>query len=81
MTTARKTVEATQANADEWTTLHEAAVALGISRLATLSLIVKGDLVGQHIAKRTVVLRSSIEGELNRRKQRADDEAVVATVQ
>lgn len=45
---------------DEWMSLQAAADALGKSRSKTYALIVKGDLVGQHIAGRTVVSRKSV---------------------
>jgi hypothetical protein len=45
----------------DWVTLPEAARMLSQSRLATLSLAVKGDIDAQHIAGRTLVSRSSIE--------------------
>jgi hypothetical protein len=46
---------------DEWMSLHAAAAALGLSRETALALCIKGDLVGQHIAGRTVVSRASVE--------------------
>ena len=46
---------------DEWMSLHAAAAALGLSRETALALCIKGDLVGQHIAGRTVVARQSVE--------------------
>lgn len=50
-----------QRTADEWVTLQAAADALGESRLAVLTRIVKGELVGQHIAGRTVVRRDTVD--------------------
>lgn len=47
--------------ADEWMSLPAAERALGESRLTVLNRIVKGDLVGQHIAGRTVVRRDTVE--------------------
>lgn len=64
MTTARK---ASVAHEDGWMTLQAAADALGATRTKTLALIVKGDLIGEHIAKRTVVRRDSVEAYLARR--------------
>lgn len=52
---------------DGWVTLQAAADALGVTRTKTLALIVKGDLVGKHIAGRTVVRRDSVETMLDAR--------------
>lgn len=57
MMTTRK---AARRNGDEWVTLQAAATALGESRLAVLTRIVKGELDGAHVAKRTVVKRVSL---------------------
>jgi hypothetical protein len=46
---------------DGWVTLQAAADALGVTRTKALALIVKGDLVGKHIAGRTVVRRDSVD--------------------
>jgi hypothetical protein len=46
---------------DGWVTLQAAADALGVTRTKTLALIVKGDLIGKHIAGRTVVRRDSVD--------------------
>lgn len=44
-----------------WVSLQSAADAIGATRTKTLALIVKGDLVGKHIANRTVVRQDSID--------------------
>lgn len=46
---------------DAWMSLQAAMDALGLSRVRVLGLVVKGDLVAQHIASRTVVRRDSVE--------------------
>lgn len=46
---------------DEWMSLHAAALALELSRETVLALCVKGDLIGQHVAGRTVIRRDTIE--------------------
>jgi hypothetical protein len=63
MPTARKEIamEPQPQHGDEWVALQAAADALGMTRHRTLALIVKGDLVGQHIANRTVVRRDTVE--------------------
>jgi plasmid maintenance system antidote protein VapI len=58
MPTVRKEIK--MEREDEWMTLQAAADALGVTRTTALALIVKGDLVGQHIAKRTVVRRDTV---------------------
>lgn len=45
----------------EWITLNQAAKALGVGPHTVLALAVKGDLVAQHIAGRTVVSAESVE--------------------
>lgn len=55
----------------DWLSLNGAAKALGESRLAVLALIVKGDLVGQHIAERTVVRRDTVDALLATRAEAA----------
>jgi hypothetical protein len=57
MTTARKADEAY----DEWMTLGAAARALATSRQTTLTLIVKGELEGKHLAGQTFVRRATVE--------------------
>lgn len=47
--------------ADPWMTLYQAARTIGLSRLATLTLIVKGELEGQHLANQTFVTRASVD--------------------
>jgi hypothetical protein len=66
MPTARKKEKQTVA-ADPWMTVGAAARAIGLSRLATLTLIVKGDLVGQHLAGQTFVRRDSLDAFLKSR--------------
>jgi hypothetical protein len=46
---------------DEWMSLQAAADVLGKSRSSVLTLILKGELVAQHIANRTVVRRDSLD--------------------
>jgi hypothetical protein len=46
---------------DPWMTLPAAARAIGESRLATLTRIVKGELVGQHIGGQTFVRRDTVD--------------------
>jgi hypothetical protein len=46
---------------EQWISLQAAATALGASRQGTLALIVKGDLIGEHIAGRTLVDKRSVE--------------------
>lgn len=53
---------------EEWMSLQAASDALGQSRQTTLVQIVAGELVGQHIANRTVVRRDSVE---QRKQQQA----------
>lgn len=74
MEAARKAAEV----AEEWTTVEDAGRQLGKSRLAVLTLCIKGDLVGKHMAGRTLILQSSIDGELERRKQRAAHDQIAA---
>lgn len=57
MTTARKPDEAL----DPWMSLGAASRAIGESRLATLTRIVKGELVGQHVGGQTFVRRDTVE--------------------
>jgi hypothetical protein len=45
---------------DPWMTLPAAARALGESRLATLTRIVKGELIGQHVGGQTFVRRDTV---------------------
>jgi hypothetical protein len=45
----------------DWMSLQAAADRIGASRTKTLALIVKGDLIGKHVAERTVVERKSVE--------------------
>lgn len=52
---------------DGWMSLQAAADTLGMTRTKALGLIVKGDLIGQHIAGRTVVRRDSVEAMLETR--------------
>jgi hypothetical protein len=55
--------------AEPWMTVGAAARAIGESRLATLTRIVKGELVGQHLAGQTFVRRDSLETFLAGRKK------------
>lgn len=57
MTTARKPDEVL----DPWMSVGAAARALGESRLATLTRIVKGELVGQHVGGQTFVRRDTVD--------------------
>lgn len=52
---------------DGWVTLQAASDALGMTRTKALALIVKGDLIGKHIAGRTVVRRDSVDAMLETR--------------
>lgn len=61
------TRKATTPREDGWVTLQAAADALGATRTKTLALIVKGDLIGKHIAGRTVVRRDSVDAVLETR--------------
>lgn len=54
--------------ANEWISLVEAARLLGESRQTVLSRAVKGEVVAQHIAGRTVVSRESVERVLAERR-------------
>ena len=65
MTTARKQAPGAR---DEWMSLQAAADALGRSRSVTLTLALKGELVTQHIANRTVVRRDSVDAILAARE-------------
>lgn len=56
---------------DGWVTLQAAADALDMTRTKVLALIVKGDLVGKHIAGRTVVLNDSVQAYLAEREATA----------
>lgn len=58
MPTARKTHRTK--GLEPWMSVGAAARALGESRLATLTRIVKGELVGQHLAGQTFVRRDSL---------------------
>jgi hypothetical protein len=60
MPTARKK-ERPVSSTEAWVTLYAAAKEIGMSRLATLTLIVKGDLIGQHLANQTFVRRDSLD--------------------
>jgi hypothetical protein len=57
MTTAHKPDE----TFDEWMTLGAAARALSTSRQTALTLIVKGALVGHHLAGQTFVRRDTVD--------------------
>ena len=46
---------------DPWISIGAAARALGETRLATLTRIVKGELVGQHVGGQTFVRSDSVE--------------------
>lgn len=46
---------------DAWMSIGDAAKALGESKFLVLSRIARGELVSQHIAKRTIVRRDSVE--------------------
>jgi hypothetical protein len=63
MPTARKPTEAL----DPWISLGLAARAIGESRLATLTRIVKGELVGQHVGGQTFVRRDTLDALLKSR--------------
>lgn len=60
MATDRKS-ESPTALQDEWVSLPHACRLLGMNRSTVLTRVVKGDIVAQHIAGRTVVSRASIE--------------------
>jgi hypothetical protein len=59
MPTARKKEKAVDA-LDPWMSLGAAARAIGESRLATLTRIVKGELIGQHVGGQTFVRRDTV---------------------
>ena len=61
MPTARKKALRKPATLDAWMTLGAAARAIGKSRLATLTLIVRGELVGQHLGGQTFVRRDTVD--------------------
>lgn len=65
MPTSRKTPDA------EWMTVGDAGRKLGRSRLAVLSMIVRGDLVGEDRAGFTFVRSDTVAAFLKRRKREA----------
>jgi hypothetical protein len=75
MKTARKKHEPVS---DMWLSLPKAAAELGCSRQGILVAIAKGELLSDHVADRVVVSRESVDAEIDRRKQRAANEEVVA---
>ena len=60
---------------DEWMSLDRAAKELGVSREAVLALCIKGELVGQHVAGRTVVRRDSVAVYQQEKQDAAKDAA------
>ena len=57
MTTVRKPDH----TLDPWMSVGAAARVLGETRLATLTRIVKGELIGQHVGGLTFVRRDTVE--------------------
>jgi hypothetical protein len=57
MTTARKPDH----TLDPWMSVGAAARELGETRLATLTRIVKGELIGQHVGGLTFVRRDTVD--------------------
>lgn len=54
---------------DPWMSLGAAARALGLSRQGTLSRIVKGELIGQHVGGQTFVRRDTVDALANTRTE------------
>lgn len=61
MNPQRKEPDGTALAVDPWVSLKAAAAMLGMSRQTVLTLALKGDIVAQHIAGRTVVTRESVD--------------------
>lgn len=76
MDSARKANVAEQE--DEWMSVEEAMSALSHGRSTVLQMVIAKVLEAQVVAKRTVIRRSSVLAELDRRKQSAANEPVVA---
>ncbi len=53
---------------DEWMSVGAAAKAAGESRLSMLTRAVKGEVVAQHIAGRTLIRRDSISALIKARR-------------